>query len=63
MPDVIDFLVLRQDYDTAMRRNWKIGKFLQVSGIQTVCLQPSCKQSIYNHVIVKKVPWKLQASM
>ncbi|KAH6927271.1 hypothetical protein HPB50_001232 [Hyalomma asiaticum] len=23
MPDVIDFIVLRQTYDTAMRRNWK----------------------------------------
>lgn len=25
MPDVIDFLVLRQTYDLAMRRNWKPG--------------------------------------
>lgn len=26
--DVIDFLVLRQLYDTAMSRNWKIGNFI-----------------------------------
>lgn len=25
MPDVIDFIVLKQAYDTAMRRNWKAG--------------------------------------
>lgn len=27
MPDVIDFLVLRQTYDTALARQWKVGKF------------------------------------
>lgn len=26
MPDVIDFIVLKQAYDTAMRRNWKAGR-------------------------------------
>lgn len=26
MPDVIDFLVLKQNYDTAMQRKWKAGK-------------------------------------
>lgn len=26
MPDVIDFLVLKQTYDTAIQRNWKPGK-------------------------------------
>lgn len=27
MPDVIDFLVLRQSYDEALRRNWQPSKF------------------------------------
>ena len=27
IPDVIDFFVLKQTYDTAMARNWKIGEF------------------------------------
>lgn len=26
MPDVIDFLVLRQSYDEALRRNWQPSK-------------------------------------
>ncbi|XP_037519900.1 bromodomain and WD repeat-containing protein 3 [Rhipicephalus sanguineus] len=31
MPDVIDFIVLRQTYDTAMRRNWKPhGRFRSI---------------------------------
>ena len=25
MPDVVDFLVLKQNYDNAMSRNWKPG--------------------------------------
>ena len=25
MPDVIDFLVLRQTYNTAVQRKWKVG--------------------------------------
>lgn len=28
IPDVIDFLVLRQTYDTALDRSWEVGKFL-----------------------------------
>lgn len=28
MPDVIDFLVLRQFYDDAKKRNWKVGEFV-----------------------------------
>uniref|UniRef100_A0A224YSH8 Bromodomain and WD repeat domain containing protein 1/3 n=1 Tax=Rhipicephalus zambeziensis TaxID=60191 RepID=A0A224YSH8_9ACAR len=32
MPDVIDFIVLRQTYDTAMRRNWKPRMPDQVGG-------------------------------
>lgn len=28
MPDVIDFLVLRQSYDEALRRNWQPSRFL-----------------------------------
>lgn len=27
MPDVIDFLVLKQTYDTAIQRNWKPGEW------------------------------------
>lgn len=27
IPDVIDFLVLKQTYDTAISREWKIGSF------------------------------------
>lgn len=27
MPDVIDFLVLRQSYDEALRRNWQPSEF------------------------------------
>jgi hypothetical protein len=30
MPDVIDFLVLRQNYDIAMQRNWKKGKYKHI---------------------------------
>jgi len=26
MPDVIDFLVLKQNYDVAMKRKWKAGE-------------------------------------
>ncbi|KAG7250734.1 hypothetical protein CRUP_005679, partial [Coryphaenoides rupestris] len=32
MPDVIDFLVLRQNYDEAMRRNWQAS--------ECICMQP-----------------------
>lgn len=27
MPDVIDFLVLRQSYDEALQKNWQPSKF------------------------------------
>ena len=27
MPDVIDFFVLKQNYDVAMGRKWKPGKY------------------------------------
>lgn len=30
MPDVIDFLVLRQSYDEALRRNWQPSKFYHI---------------------------------
>lgn len=40
MPDVIDFLVLRQSYDEALRRNWQPSKlahtFLYIS-LMFVC--------------------------
>ena len=28
MADVIDFIILKQNYDIAMSRNWKVGKFV-----------------------------------
>jgi hypothetical protein len=31
MPDVIDFLVLRQFYDEARQRNWQSCKFILLS--------------------------------
>lgn len=31
MPDVIDFLVLRQSYDEALRRNWQPSKSAHMS--------------------------------
>lgn len=31
MPDVIDFIVLRQTFECAVRRNWKIGQYLRLS--------------------------------
>lgn len=31
MPDVIDFLVLRQQFDDAKHRRWNIGKLCGVS--------------------------------
>ena len=34
MPDVIDFLVLRQTYDLAMSRNWKAGNYLSAGILQ-----------------------------
>lgn len=38
MPDVIDFLVLRQSYDEALRRNWQPSKFL-LHFIRVVCFE------------------------
>ncbi len=28
MPDVIDFIVLKQTYNIAMERNWSVGKYV-----------------------------------
>lgn len=46
MPDVIDFLVLRQHYDIAMARNWKPGEirdvFFVIFAQEVALLSPVC---------------------
>ena len=37
MPDVVDFLVLKQNYDIAMDRKWKPGMFQYVLETRTRC--------------------------
>lgn len=39
MPDVIDFLVLRQSYDEALRRNWQPRKFSAPRDEDVFCLK------------------------
>lgn len=34
MPDVIDFLVLRQQFDNARKRQWSIGRLLLLSRLR-----------------------------
>lgn len=55
MPDVIDFLVLRQSYDEALRRNWQSSKswctFLDSSA--------NCLCNFWNSMtFLKTFPWK-----
>lgn len=40
MPDVIDFLVLRQQFDNARRRQWTIG---QINSLFTVHRSTPCR--------------------
>lgn len=46
MPDVIDFLVLRQSYDEALRRNWQPSKFEVHVGKRTSGLRQSHVSSV-----------------
>lgn len=52
MPDVIDFLVLRQTYDTALARQWKVGKLFE---IMHFFLKVKCKVFLFCVYIIASV--------
>ena len=40
MPDVVDFLVLRQSFDVAIQRDWKVGEYMYI--VLSLCAAFKC---------------------